>query len=214
MHTGVPSETRPGESRVAVTPETTRKLVVQGHRVMIQSGAGAGANFPDEAFSAVGVQIVDAATASGADLVLKVQSLTEAEMPLLKRGAVLVGMLDPFNHRALEATLLASEGRTAAAEAVGRSFAVVANEVRALAQRTSSSAKEIHELISVALSQIEIGARHAFTMVYVSVCDKRTVAIANSSSRFHQCLRRRCRLLCHGCDMLGHLMGLLALRLR
>ncbi|AIO34638.1 hypothetical protein DM39_4127 [Burkholderia cenocepacia] len=97
MHIGIPSETRPGESRVAVTPETTRKLVVQGHRVMIQSGAGAGASFHDEAFSAVGAQIVDAATALGADLVLKVQAPTDAELPLLKRGAALVGMLDPFN---------------------------------------------------------------------------------------------------------------------
>ena len=60
------------------------------------------------------------ATAFGADLVLKGQPPTEAELPLLKHGAVLVGMLDPVNHGALEATLLASEGRTAAAEAVGR----------------------------------------------------------------------------------------------
>ena len=87
MHIGVPAETRAHETRVAATPETVKKYVTQGHRVTIQSGAGTGASFPDEAFTAAGAEIVDAATAFGADLVLKVQSPTDAELPLLKRGA-------------------------------------------------------------------------------------------------------------------------------
>ena len=120
MHIGVPAETRAYETRVAATPETVKKYVSQGHRVTVQSGAGTGASFPDDAFAAAGAELVDAQTAFGADLVLKVQSPTAAELPLVKRGAVLVGMLDPFNHGALETTILASEGRTAAAEAVGR----------------------------------------------------------------------------------------------
>jgi len=107
----VPAETRAHETRVAATPETVRKYVAQGHRVTLQSGAGAGASFPDDAYTAVGAEIVDAASAFGADLVLKVQSPTDAELPLLKRGATLVGMLDPFN--ADNALKLAAAGVTA-----------------------------------------------------------------------------------------------------
>jgi H+-translocating NAD(P) transhydrogenase subunit alpha len=111
MHIGVPAETRAYETRVAATPETVRKYVSQGHRVTVQSGAGVPASFPDDAFSAVGAEIADAATAFAADLVLKVQSPTEAELPLIKHGATLVGMLDPFN--ADNAARLAATGVTA-----------------------------------------------------------------------------------------------------
>ncbi|HEV3431188.1 MAG TPA: Re/Si-specific NAD(P)(+) transhydrogenase subunit alpha [Paraburkholderia sp.] len=97
MHIGVPAETRANESRVAATPETVKKYVAQGHTVTIQSGAGTGASFPDEAYAAVGAQIADAAAAFGADLVLKVQSPSVSELAFMKRGAVLAGMLDPFN---------------------------------------------------------------------------------------------------------------------
>jgi len=111
MHIGVPAETRAYETRVAATPETVKKYVSQGHRVTVQSGAGTGASFPDDAFAAAGAELVDAQTAFGADLVLKVQSPTAAELPLLKRGAVLVGMLEPFN--ADNAAQLAATGVTA-----------------------------------------------------------------------------------------------------
>ncbi|WP_322010169.1 Re/Si-specific NAD(P)(+) transhydrogenase subunit alpha [Paraburkholderia sp. J12] len=111
MHIGVPAETRANESRVAATPETVKKYVAQGHTVTLQSGAGTGASFPDEAYRAVGAQIADAAAAFGADLVLKVQSPTLSELPFMKRGAVLVGMLDPFN--AENAARLAEAGVTA-----------------------------------------------------------------------------------------------------
>ncbi|MEM5325596.1 Re/Si-specific NAD(P)(+) transhydrogenase subunit alpha [Paraburkholderia sp. JHI2823] len=111
MHIGVPAETRANETRVAATPETVKKYVAQGHTVTIQAGAGVGASFPDEAYTAVGAQIADAAAAFGADLVLKVQSPTVSELPFMKRGAVLVGMLDPFN--AENAAKLAEAGVTA-----------------------------------------------------------------------------------------------------
>ncbi|MFT0170442.1 Re/Si-specific NAD(P)(+) transhydrogenase subunit alpha [Paraburkholderia mimosarum] len=111
MHIGVPAETRANETRVAATPETVKKYVAQGHTVTIQAGAGTGASFPDEAYTAVGAQIADAAAAFGADLVLKVQSPTVSELPFMKHGAVLVGMLDPFN--AENAAKLAEAGVTA-----------------------------------------------------------------------------------------------------
>ncbi|WP_042302461.1 Re/Si-specific NAD(P)(+) transhydrogenase subunit alpha [Paraburkholderia kururiensis] len=111
MHIGVPAETRANETRVAATPETVKKYVSQGHRVTVQAGAGTAASFTDEAYTAVGAEITDAATAFAADLVLKVQSPSVSELPFMKRGAVLCGMLDPFN--ADNAAQLAEAGLTA-----------------------------------------------------------------------------------------------------
>ena len=103
MLIGVPAETSAGETRVAVTPETAKKLIAQGHRIRLQSGAGVAASAPDAAYAAVGVEISDAAGALGAELVLKVRAPSPAELPLLQPGAALVGMLDPFNKSALQA---------------------------------------------------------------------------------------------------------------
>ncbi len=97
MLIGVPAETRSGETRVAATAETVKKLVTAGHRVVVQSGAGTASAQTDEALRAAGAEIVDAATALGADLVLKVRSPSADELPRMKRGATLVGMLEPFN---------------------------------------------------------------------------------------------------------------------
>ncbi len=102
MHIGVPRETYAGETRVAVTPETAKKLKAQGHVVRIESGAGLTASATDEAYAAVGAEITNAAGAFGCDLVLKVRSPSAQELSLLKPGATLVGMLDPFNREGLE----------------------------------------------------------------------------------------------------------------
>jgi H+-translocating NAD(P) transhydrogenase subunit alpha len=97
MLIGVALETAPGETRVAVTPETAKKLKAQGHVVRVQSQAGAAAHFTDEAYTAAGAEITDRAGAFGADLVLKVRSPSLDELPRMKTGAVLVGMLNPFD---------------------------------------------------------------------------------------------------------------------
>jgi NAD(P) transhydrogenase subunit alpha len=103
MLIGVPLETAPGETRVAVTPETAKKLKAQGHTVRIQHGAGIAASATDEAYAAVGAEITDAAGALGCDLVLKVRSPSADELTRMKPGAALVGMLDPFNRDGLSA---------------------------------------------------------------------------------------------------------------
>jgi NAD(P) transhydrogenase subunit alpha len=97
MHIGVPAETRPGETRVAVTPETAKKLVALKHTVVVQSGAGVSASQTDEAFVAAGATIGSREDAFGAETVLKVRLPTEGELPLMKRGTVLAGLLEPFN---------------------------------------------------------------------------------------------------------------------
>ena len=111
MLIGVPAETRANEARVAATPETVKKLVSQGHRVTVQRGAGVPASYIDDAFAAAGAELVDVNTAFAADLVLKVHSPNEAELLLLKSGAVIAGMLDPFN--AENNARLAASGVTA-----------------------------------------------------------------------------------------------------
>ncbi|VTU39599.1 Re/Si-specific NAD(P)(+) transhydrogenase subunit alpha [Variovorax sp. PBL-E5] len=111
MLIGVPSETWPGETRVAATAETVKKLVAQGHALRVQGGAGVAASLTDAAYEAAGAQITDAAGALGCDVVLKVRSPSEAELRAMKRGAVLVGMLNPFDAPGLQR--LASAGLSA-----------------------------------------------------------------------------------------------------
>jgi hypothetical protein len=87
MLIGVPLETADGETRVAVTPETAKKLAAMGHTVRLQAGAGVAASATDAAYSAVGTEITDAAGAFGCELVLKVRAPSVAELPHLKPGA-------------------------------------------------------------------------------------------------------------------------------
>ncbi|WP_342620384.1 Re/Si-specific NAD(P)(+) transhydrogenase subunit alpha [Rhodoferax sp. GW822-FHT02A01] len=110
MQIGIPAETLAGESRVAVTPETVKKLKAQGHSLWVQSGAGVAASVTDEAYVAAGAEITDAAGAFGCDLVLKVRSPQVSELPLLRAGTTLVGMLNPFDASGLQQ--LATAGLT------------------------------------------------------------------------------------------------------
>ncbi|MGV3655806.1 MAG: NAD(P)(+) transhydrogenase (Re/Si-specific) subunit alpha, partial [Noviherbaspirillum sp.] len=82
MKIGIPAETRPGETRVAATPETVKKLVAGGHQVIVQSGAGLTSSVTDEAYAAVGATIAGAAEAFGAGLVLKVRAPSADERTL------------------------------------------------------------------------------------------------------------------------------------
>ena len=110
MLIGVPAETAAGETRVAVTPETAKKIIAQGHTVKVQSGAGLAASVTDAAYEAAGAQITDAATALGAELVLKVRAPSAAELSHMKTGSALVGMLNPFDAEGLQR--IASAGLT------------------------------------------------------------------------------------------------------
>lgn len=97
MRIGVPQESHVGEARVAATPETIKKLCTQGHKVFVQTNAGNAAGIGDEAYRAAGAQIVPAAAALECELVLKVLAPQEDEIRMMRQGATLVGMLDPFN---------------------------------------------------------------------------------------------------------------------
>ena len=84
MLIGLPRETKPAESRVALTPASVDSLIHDGHRVMVQAAAGIGSGFPDDVYARVGAQIVPAAAdAWAAELVVKVN----AKDPLPETGA-------------------------------------------------------------------------------------------------------------------------------
>jgi len=102
MLIGIPAEIMDGETRVAITPETAKKLKAQGHTIRVQSGAGVAASVPDAAYAAVGAEITDAAGAYAADIVLKVRCPLDSEMAQTQPGSVMVGMLNPFDAAGLQ----------------------------------------------------------------------------------------------------------------
>jgi NAD(P) transhydrogenase subunit alpha len=114
MLIGVPAETRAGETRVAATPETVKKLSTGGlHQILIQAGAGRGASIPDAEYQSAGASIVPTAAEiyRGAELILKVRGPEAAELPLMRKGQVLIGLLQPHKTDQLDA--LARQGVTA-----------------------------------------------------------------------------------------------------
>ena len=109
-----PQETDPHEPRAAVTPETAARLVKLGAAVAVESGIGAGANYPDAAYEKAGAALRadrEAALREAA-LVLRVRRPPDAEVALLKEGAVHISFLDPFNETAL-VDALAQQGVSA-----------------------------------------------------------------------------------------------------
>lgn len=96
MKIGIPKEERPGERRVAASPETVKKLKAAGVDIVVERGAGQGSAIADAAFEAAGATLGDAAEVWGSELVLKVQRPTDEEMGRLASGQILVGALDPY----------------------------------------------------------------------------------------------------------------------
>jgi NAD(P) transhydrogenase subunit alpha len=111
MQIGIPRETRPGETRVAATPETVKKMAASGkHAIVVEAGAGTASSIPDADYAATGARIVGAADALASDLVLKVRAPTPDELPSIKRGATVVGLLNPFDADGVQS--LAASGAT------------------------------------------------------------------------------------------------------
>ena len=102
MLIGIPRETRMGETRVAATPETVKKLAASGkHDIIVESGAGTASSVPDDQYVAAGARIGSAPDAFGADIVLKVRGPSTEESLRLKKGALLIGLLNPFDAAAI-----------------------------------------------------------------------------------------------------------------
>jgi NAD(P) transhydrogenase subunit alpha len=107
MKLAIPTERRAGEARVAGTPDTVKRLKALGLDIVVESGAGAGTSIPDQAFADAGATIApdEASALADADIVLKVQRPLNGaeggpdEVALMKRGALLIAMLDPYRNR-------------------------------------------------------------------------------------------------------------------
>ncbi|EKE73819.1 Re/Si-specific NAD(P)(+) transhydrogenase subunit alpha [Oceanibaculum indicum] len=127
MIVAIPKERRPGETRVAASPDTVKKLIDLGLDVVVEKGAGQAAAMTDEAYKAAGATIAkDTKTAlEKADIVLKVQRPTGSddktdEVALMKEGAVLLCILNAYNDKPLLDQLAARKVTTFGMEFVPR----------------------------------------------------------------------------------------------
>ncbi len=97
----VPKTTAAHERRASASPETVKKLIALGCEVAVETGAGDGAAMTDEMYQAAGAKIVKnaAEACAGAHIILCVQTPTSAELKLIGKGALVIGMLDPYKNR-------------------------------------------------------------------------------------------------------------------
>src|SRR4051812_36230003 len=97
MKVGVPRENAAGERRVALVPETVKRLVDGGFDIQVERGAGLGASFPDAQYEEAGASLVDDPYAG--DAVVKVQTPSAEEAARLREGQLLIGFLQPLTDR-------------------------------------------------------------------------------------------------------------------
>jgi NAD(P) transhydrogenase subunit alpha len=113
MKVGVAREAAPGERRVALVPEALGKLTAAGLEILVEAGAGAGAQLPDGQFVEAGAKVVSTSELyAQSDVILRVQKPTESEAKLMRKGQVVVGLLSPLLDPKLM-QLLAEQGVTA-----------------------------------------------------------------------------------------------------
>ncbi len=91
MKIGCPTEIKPQEFRVGMTPDAAREAVNHGHEVIIQKGAGAGAGFTDEDYTSAGAAMIDTAEEifATADMIVKVKEPQAVERKMLREGQLL-----------------------------------------------------------------------------------------------------------------------------
>ena len=101
MKLAVLAETQDGETRVAATPETVKKMIAAGHEVAVEADAGRGASIPDTAYTEAGANVSDRdSVLAGAQMIAKVRRPAPDELAQFPRGAALVGLLAPHADRA------------------------------------------------------------------------------------------------------------------
>jgi NAD(P) transhydrogenase subunit alpha len=119
---GIPKEIFKNECRVAATPDTAQKLQKIGFEVLIESGAGAAANFPDEAYQQVNCTIIPDPKSlwSEADIILKVRSPEPQEIELIKEGSTLISFIWPAQNAELLEKLATRKATVLAMDAIPR----------------------------------------------------------------------------------------------
>ena len=111
MNIGVPKEIKAQENRVALLPSAAYQLTKRGHKVIVESGAGAGSGFPDEQYRSAGAEVVakHGEVFARGDLIVKVKEPLESEWPLLRAGQILFTYLHLAASKTLTEALLASK---------------------------------------------------------------------------------------------------------
>jgi NAD(P) transhydrogenase subunit alpha len=99
MRIAVAREADPGEDRVAATPDTVKKLKALGAEVAVEPGAGIKSGIPDGDFAAAGATVA-AGAVKDADVVLKVRRPSAAELAGIKKGALVIAIMDPYSNEA------------------------------------------------------------------------------------------------------------------
>lgn len=97
MNIGIPKESRAGETRVAATPDSVKKLIKKGFKISVAKSAGESAHFPDSAYAAAGATLVDQDAAFACEAVIKIHKPANGEILKLKKGSLLIGLLEPYN---------------------------------------------------------------------------------------------------------------------
>ncbi|WP_153398430.1 Re/Si-specific NAD(P)(+) transhydrogenase subunit alpha [Ornithinicoccus halotolerans] len=120
MRIGIPREAKPGETLVAATVTSAAQLVKLGYDVVVESGAGAASDQPDAEYRAAGVAVGSAEDVWAAEVVVKVNAPTEAEIGLLRPGATVVAMMAPARSPELVERLAAAGVTALAMDAVPR----------------------------------------------------------------------------------------------
>ncbi len=120
MRIGIPREVRDGERLVAATPKTTGQLIKLGYEVVVESGAGLEANFPDAAFAEAGASIGDSAAVWSSDVVAMVNAPVDEEIAAMKPGTVIASTMTPGSHPELLEKLSARGLTALALDAVPR----------------------------------------------------------------------------------------------
>ena len=122
MLIGVPKETWSGELRTALVPQNAKKFIELGMSVVLESGSGVPSGFTDAMYEDEGVKITqDKAEVHGADILMRVRQPTSAELQLVKKEAVSISFLDPFNEKELVQDMAKREIRGISMEMVPRS---------------------------------------------------------------------------------------------
>jgi NAD(P) transhydrogenase subunit alpha len=142
MKVGVPKETVPGEKRVALIPDTVKRLVDNGFEIVVETGAGTEAGFSDDEYREAGAATGDAASALGADVVLKVAPPTTGEggkdeVSAMKQGGALIGFLLPMTSPDLVRKLATQKVTSFSMELVPR--ITVAQRMDALSSQATAS---------------------------------------------------------------------------
>ena len=132
MMIGIPKERRDDEKRVAAVPETIKKLIGMGFDVVVENDAGAGALIPDDAFVAAGAKLVGRDAVLGAELVFKVRPPDDDDIAALKKGAVVMSLMEPYSNAD-------TAGKLEAAGVVGFALELVPRITRAQSMDVLSS---------------------------------------------------------------------------